>query len=671
MRSSSRLRWFLLLLFISVVAAAIRTYRLTDYPPGLHYDEAFHQVEAIAILEGYRPVYFPENMGMDALHIYLIALLFRAFGVSYVGGRIISAIAGTLTIPATWWMARELFAHLEEPRRLALSASSAFVLATLQWHVTFSRTGIQPVLVPLLLTLTMASLWRGLRTGGWGWFAAAGVFLGAGPYAYSASRFVPLLIVGLTLWLALFDRQRLRRRWHGLAISIGVSALVFAPLGLFFLEHPQWFTYRAGQITSSTLGPGAWRSLWDNALRTMAAFSFRGDRDVIRNLPGRPALDAYLSILFALGVGTALYRIRHPAWATLLGWIAVMSLPTILTEYAPHFGRSLGVTPAVALLVGLGADRAWWLADWLGSRWWSRGHSALQKGVVIALSVGLIASGVGSGYAYFVRWGSLPDLYLPYDVALLAAGREVRERAAEATVYLSPISVGHPILRFLLWDRPGPRSYDGRHGLVLPPNTEQQVDYVIVSTMDRRSLPRLEAIYRQGGVVERGMYEDGEPYYQVYRVPAGSAARLAPQRPLQTVWGGRIALLGYDLDQDRYQPGETALLTLYWRSLEAVQEPYTVFAHLLGPPRPDSDSPVWAGDDHEPGRASYPTSAWQPGEAILDEYALPIPPDAPPGPYDLEVGLYQWPAMQRLAVSSSSGMAGADYAILGQLIVEK
>ena len=182
------------LLLITLAAVAIRTYRLTDYPPGLHYDEAFHQVEAIAILEGYHPVYFAENMGMDALHIYLVALLFRVFGVSYVGGRIVSAIAGALTIPATWWLAREFYAQREEPQRTALSASSAFLLVTLQWHVTFSRTGIQPVLVPLLLALTMAPLWRGLRTGRWGWFAIAGVFLGLGPYAYSASRFVPLLI---------------------------------------------------------------------------------------------------------------------------------------------------------------------------------------------------------------------------------------------------------------------------------------------------------------------------------------------------------------------------------------------------------------------------------------------------------------------------------------------
>jgi hypothetical protein len=395
----------------------------------------------------------------------------------------------------------------------------------------------------------------------------------------------------------------------------------------------------------------------------------RGDVDVIRNLPGRPALDPFQSALFILGIGVCLWRIRRPAYATLLGWIGVMLLPTILTEYAPHFGRGLGVTPAVAVLVGLGATSVWQWADRLGATYAASKGPLVRRGVAIALSVGLVASAIGNGYSYFVRWGSLPELFLPYDVALVAASREVRERVLEAPVYLSPISVGHPILRFALWDRPGARSYDGRYSLVLPPPTEGPVDYAIVSTMDRRSLPRLEAIYPDGAIVDRGGYENETPYYEIYRVPAGSEPRVAPQRRTEVTWADQIELFGVDLNQEQYQPGQKVVLTLYWRSLAPVQEAYTVFTHLVGPVRPGTDTPIWAGCDHEPGRASYPTSAWQPGEVIVDEFVLPIPADAPPGPYGLEVGLYQWHTMQRLSISRADVEAGSDYAVVGEIRV--
>ncbi|MBN1936847.1 MAG: glycosyltransferase family 39 protein, partial [Anaerolineae bacterium] len=239
----------LILLAITLFAGALRFSSLDRFPPGLHFDEAFHQVEAVEILKGVMPLYFTENMGMDAMHIYLIAALFRLFGVTHIGGRLVSALAGTLTIPALWWLVVELFAQWETQARTVLAGVSTFTLATLQWHLTMSRTGIQPVLVPLLLTLTLAALWRGLRKGHRGWFIVAGIFLGLGPYAYSSARMTPLLIVLVFAWLLLFDRPLLRRRWWGFALCAAVSILVFAPLGAYFVTHWEQFTYRSAQVT--------------------------------------------------------------------------------------------------------------------------------------------------------------------------------------------------------------------------------------------------------------------------------------------------------------------------------------------------------------------------------------------------------------------------------------
>ena len=80
------------------------------------------------------------------------------------------------------------------------------------------------------------------------------------------------------------------------------------------------------------------------------------------------------------------------------------------------------------------------------------------------------------------------------------------------------------------------------------------------------------------------------------------------------------------------------------------KHPWTIFTHLLAP-----DGHLVAGDDCEPGCGSYPTTRWQPGDVIVDEYQLQIPADAPPGEYTLEIGLYDWRTGNRLPMIGDGG----------------
>jgi hypothetical protein len=64
---------------------------------------------------------------------------------------------------------------------------------------------------------------------------------------------------------------------------------------------------------------------------------------------------------------------------------------------------------------------------------------------------------------------------------------------------------------------------------------------------------------------------------------------------------------------------------------------------------------VWAQDDAMPGRGSYPTSRWQAGEVIIDEYRLALPANLPAGNYAIEVGMYSLQMGARLAVTDANG----------------
>ncbi len=139
----------------------------------------------------------------------------------------------------------------------------------------------------------------------------------------------------------------------------------------------------------------------------------------------------------------------------------------------------------------------------------------------------------------------------------------------------------------------------------------------------------------------------------------------AIQHPLEVNLGDKVELLGYDLDRTSAKPGESLHLTLYWRSLQAMDESYTVFTHLL-----DSDSRTWGQKDNVPQSGTYPTTLWAEGEVVADGYEIVVKPDAPPGQYVIEVGMYLPQSGQRLPVLDELGQVRGDRILLGMVEIQ-
>lgn len=112
--------------------------------------------------------------------------------------------------------------------------------------------------------------------------------------------------------------------------------------------------------------------------------------------------------------------------------------------------------------------------------------------------------------------------------------------------------------------------------------------------------------------------------------------------------GDLVTLLGLDLSPARAAPGEALTLALYWRAEAELPLGYTGFVHLLGP-----DGQVHGQRDQVPGGGAYPTTGWLPGEIIRDEYRIEIPAGAPPGAYQIEIGLYDPRTGRRLPVGDA------------------
>ena len=107
----------------------------------------------------------------------------------------------------------------------------------------------------------------------------------------------------------------------------------------------------------------------------------------------------------------------------------------------------------------------------------------------------------------------------------------------------------------------------------------------------------------------------------------------------------RILLLGHDLGRWQLRPGETLEISLTWQGLQRMDEDYTVFVHIL-----DEEQRIWGQEDIGPVHGTYPTSQWKEGEIIEDIHTVRLSYEAPPGEYQIEVGLYLLSTMARLRV---------------------
>jgi hypothetical protein len=105
-------------------------------------------------------------------------------------------------------------------------------------------------------------------------------------------------------------------------------------------------------------------------------------------------------------------------------------------------------------------------------------------------------------------------------------------------------------------------------------------------------------------------------------------------------------------------------LTLYWEARREVGRDYTVFTHLI-----DSDDQMWAQKDNPPRGGNYPTSFWDQGELIRDDYDLPLPSDTPLGEYVVEIGLYLPSTGERLPVLDYAGQVVDDRVLLDTIAV--
>ena len=644
-------------LALMLIAGALRFYELGTWPPGLYHDEAYNGLDALRVLAGDRPLYFAANHGREPLFIYLVSLSVDWLGRSVYALRFPSAIIGTLFIPAAYWMARELFG-----KRVGL-LTAALAAITL-WPLHLSLISFRAGSLPLFLALAIGAGVHAYRSGrAWHWIVA-GVLYGLTFYTYLASRFTPIALLLMLFVILIVWRDK--RLWRNLVIFAVTVAIVLMPL--IFTALTQWDVVMGRPGDLSIFNPAINHgdpigTLVRSTANAAGMFFWSGDRIPRHNVPYRPVFDPIVVIFFALGLMRLIIAALKPALPPqkplpnflqpgpdmpytprvqsvsklsslfVLIWIPVMLLPTILAEDSPHFLRAVGVLPIALIVPAIGLNT---IGQWLAVRGWR----ALSYVIIAAV---LIVSGAWTVRDYSHYAVDVETAYAFEDAGVQLAQQVRSDLKAGYRAYVAE--------RFARDWTSVPFLIGGTYTSV-PDGSAAHIDATQPATLFLwpyedwsqvlNDQPQPLRVKVTAGPLAKGDL-DLQPhvgYLNVQLEPADGAAA-----PPEAQFENGLKLLGHSVE---------AVDDTHWRlrTLWQIDQPsaadQTFFVHLRAP------NEVLAAQDGDSGDGFYPLKLWRPGDVIIDERFIEVPPQADRAQLFIELGLYDRVTGQRVKVIDSA-----------------
>jgi hypothetical protein len=329
----------------------------------------------------------------------------------------------------------------------------------------------------------------------------------------------------------------------------------------------------------------------------------------------------------------------------------------VAAQFKPVFDERYLIvsSPAFYLLIGAGLI---WLLDL---------HRPLPAAVSLVLVIALLATGglALSNYYFNPEFAKSP----PWRTILDYIAHEARP--GDALIYTSPLPTieyynKNRLPAYLVVPR-GPEtslseSVDelqnvfedhARVWLIPAAPGDWPVSHQVEPWLDRHSKRLDQTFFR---IVHVGLYESPATFYNTMK-----------SQPVRFADG--LQMNGFRLADGEspliVETGEGIPLTLVWSAEQPPTTAFTVFTHLVGP-----DGKLWGQWDNPPVWGTYPTTDWEAGEIVFDQYLIPVSEDAPPGEYHLLVGLYDPITGERLAVINDGGEAIGDHIQLdGELTV--
>jgi mannosyltransferase len=634
---------------IVFIAFSLRVFRLDFF--SLRGDEAFTVIFVQRTWEG-----LWKGIGTVEPNPPLMYLALRAWvalaGASEFATRYFSAFFGVLCVPLLYRLAREMFSQFVIASREAAKQSppksksaslpwvarndtialiAAALIAINPYQIWHSQDVRNYTMWPALSLLALIFLWRWwkLETADYRRQTTDLRFTFYRSYLTSLSFYIFATLACLythyydvfilaAVNVFVFALAILGRRWKTLARWIGaqvVLVLLYAPWVLFGTNRIT--TYGEASAEQSV-------SLVDQFSRTLSTFvlgdTVPADLKAMLWLPLAIVLIAILIYLAARNRALAAFLFLYISIPSLALYVISIGRPLFLERYLN------GIAPGYYLLLAIGIAALWqWRSKW----------RVAAAAIAILFFVGTSAYAM-TNYEFNPDYAKAPNWR--------ALGQYIALRQQPGDVIIQNFTEMSP-----LYYRSGninvltvPRDFWAR------PEDEKTLQQLNKDYSRIWFIPAQPDAWDTDQFVEKFLSRNddriidtrvSEFRLQLYVTPRDSAAKIVPVNARV----GNATLVGYRAE------GMPALhVVLYWRANQKIAKDYTVFVHVA-----DSNGQVVAQQDRTPAFGTYPTTAWQPGELIVDAYDLTV--NEPPGKYALTVGMYDAATLVRVPVFDSNG----------------
>lgn len=375
----------LIIILLTLIAGALRFYKLGQFPISPNWDELSHGYNAYSILLTGKdewgvtlPTIF-RAFGDYKLpfYIYLTTIPIAIFGLNVFAVRFISALAGTLAIPGIFLLAKELFPEKKinlKKISISLPVISSFILTFLPWHFFISRPALEANLALTLIIYGSYFLVKGIKSPKN--FIPASVLLGLSLHTYNTARvFVPTLLVAFVLvyWKKLkLNRASIVSFLLVVAFGSLVAFQIYSGVGTARYSKLNIITestaYTIGQQrVESNLPPTIARLAYNRPLYFINTFianyfsyftpGFINQSDgaqVQFAIPNRNMLGLTVVILFLLGVLYLSKSFKNKHSQFILAWLLISPIAAALTADPPQALRPNPLIPAIVIIAGLG-----------------------------------------------------------------------------------------------------------------------------------------------------------------------------------------------------------------------------------------------------------------------------------------------------------------------------
>lgn len=513
----ARILEFVLIGAVALFAVISRLWDLSTLPAGLHGDEAITGLEGVRVLnEGSIGVYTGSALGQPTAPFYITAISVGLFGESIFAVRLVSALVGVATVVLLYFVVR---------RRLgpAVGVASAGVLATMTWHLHYSRIAFGVIWWPLLAIAAIAAVDRAIETRSPRWWAAAGATTAFGVYIYNAHWILGFAIGLFVVIWALTNRADVFRgptkdRLKELGAFAGGGLLTLLPMLRYISDESNAYGNHAREVsmrnTPDWIDAGfggkvgllieRYIEAWNTIVLSRQLDASDGSGIV-----------APVSLLITLAALVGLWIIftehRNAFTGLVVTVAAILPFAPVLTVRGHGWmRRQLPVAPMIAIAAGV--------ALVYGYRWLrTKGEVVAWVGVAIAVIV-LAGSSWRGYFGTFEansdhQWTFLSELSEP--IALMD------EYSDEAFInFYSPRHpIGYESVTFLAPDIEGTDRSDqfsDQPGFELTPGVEGSQLFVMVANY-AAGVDFLALQYPEGEVVAQGL-SGGVPY-SAYLVP--------------------------------------------------------------------------------------------------------------------------------------------------------